>query len=227
MFRMDKFFSVFGKIVLIAVLLGGIAYGAYTYGKMTSPDAKPSAASTTAAPTNAPAATDSRLLPETKPEPTKGSVAQITAGLGAESGLSFTKYQIVPFPGWTPNHVTTNEGTWTDTLTLTKGSNTLKIFQGATGGAMCLYPGDAAFEGPSSSYDSFVAITTADNITLRRGTTMGGNGATKSYTMCQKGTDAYGQPTVFGHMSLTTALNADAAVISEADAMISSLKKVQ
>lgn len=224
---MDKFFALFGKVVLVVVVLGGIAYGAFTYGKMTSPDAKPTAASTTAQPTSSPAATDSGLMPEKSPESTKTMTSPITAGLGAESGLSFTKYQIVPSTGWTPSHVTTNEGTWTDTLTLSKGTSTLKIFQGATGGAMCLYPGDAAFEGPSSSYDSFVAITTADTIALRRGTTAGGNGTTKTYTMCQKGADAYGQPTVFGHMSLTTALNADPAVIVEADAMISSLKKIQ
>lgn len=223
---MDKFFALFGKLVLIAALLGGIAYGAYTYGKMTSPDAKPAAASVTAAPTQAIPTTDPGLMPEKQPEATKAAVSQMTAGLGADSGLSFTKYSLMPLPGWTPNHVTTNEGTWTDTLTLTKGTSTLKIFQGATGGAMCLYPGDAVFEGPSSSYDSFVALKTTDGIQLRRGITTGSNGTTKTYTMCQKNTDAYGQPTVFGHMSLTTAVNADAAVISEADAMIASLKKL-
>lgn len=222
---MDKFFALFGKLVLILAVLSGIAYGAYSYGKMTSPDAKPTAASVTAAPTAAPTK-DPGLMPEKQPEATKSALSQITAGLGAESGLSFTKYSLMPLPGWTPNHVTTNEGTWTDTLTLTKGTSTLKIFQGATGGAMCMYPGDPSFEGPSSTYDSFVVITTADGITLRRGSTLANNGTTNGYTMCQKGTDSYGQPTVFGHMSLTTELNANAAIISEADAMIASLKKL-
>lgn len=223
---MDKFFSLFGKLVLVVLILGGISYGAYTYGKMTSPEAKPTAASTTAAPTSTPSI-DPGLMPEKKPETTGTMTTAVSAGLGAESGLSFTKYQMTVPSTWTPNHITTNEGTWTDTLTLTKGTTTLKIFQGATGGAMCMYPGDPAFEGPSSSYDSFTVITTADNITLRRGTTITNNGTTKGYTMCQKGTDSYGQPTVFGHMSLTTALNPDAALLTEVDAMISSLKKIQ
>lgn len=220
---MDTFFSLFGKIVLVVALLGGIAYGAFTYGKMTSPEAKPTAASTTAAPTFKPTI-DPGLMPEKVPDSIRTTV--ISAGLGPESGLSFTKYQISVPGAWTPNHTTTNEGTWVDTLTLTKGTTTLKIFQGATGGAMCMYPGDPAFEGPSSSYDSFTVITTADNIQLRRGTTDTNNGTTKGYTMCQKGTDSFGQPTVFGHMSLTTALNPDAALLTEVDAMISSLKKL-
>jgi len=224
---MDKFFSLFGKIVFVVLILGSIAYGAYSYGKITSPDAKPTAASITAAPTVKPSI-DPNLMPEKKSEATTGAATQttISAGLGKESGLSFTKYQLTVPTGWIPNHVTNNEGTWVDTLVLTRGTTSLKIFQGATGGAMCMYPGDASFEGPSSTYDSFVVITTADGITLRRGTTLAGNGTTKGYTMCQKGSESYGQPTVFGHMSLTTALNADAALLSEVDTMIASLKKL-
>ncbi|MCL4199858.1 hypothetical protein KJZ67_00775 [Patescibacteria group bacterium] len=221
---MDKFFSFFGKFVLVAAILGGIAYGAYSLGRTTAPASQSGAASTTAAPTANPT-TDPGLMPEAQPETTKGTI--ITAGVGAESGLSFTKYQMTVPQSWTPNHTTTNEGTWVDTLTLTKGTNQLKIFQAATGGAMCLYAGDADFEGPSSTYDSFVTITTADNIVLRRGTTNTNNGATKGYTMCQKGSESYGQPTVFGHMSLTTALNPDPALLAEVDAMIASLKKLQ
>lgn len=213
---MDKFFSLFGKIVLVFTVLGGIAYGAYTYGKMTSPEAKPIAASITATPATV-----------TTPEPTVTTTTTLRAGLGNESGLSFTKYEITIPLHWTPQHTTTNEGTWVDTLTLTNGTSTLKIFQGATGGAMCIYPGDPAFEGPSSSYDVFTLITTADGIQLRRGTTTTNNGTTKGYTMCQKGTDSFGQPTVFGHMSLTTALDANPIVLSEVDAMISSIKKLQ
>jgi len=209
---------------LVTALLGGIAYGAYSLGRTTAPSSESGAASTTAAPTAEPTI-DPGLMPEKLPEALKNTI--ITAGVGAESGLSFTKYQITLPQGWTPNHTTTNEGTWVDTLTVTKGTNQLKIFQAATGGAMCLYTGDADFEGPSSRYDSYVTITTADNIVLRRGTTNINNGVTKGYTMCQKGTETYGQPTVYGHMSLTTSLNPDAALLTEVDAMIASLKKLQ
>ena len=94
---------------------------------------------------------------------------------------------------------------------------------------MCLYAGDADFEGPSSHYDSYVAITTADGIVLRRGSTNETSTdyiSKKGFTMCQKGSDNYGQPTVFGHMSLTTSSNPDPALLAEVDAMIASLKKL-
>jgi len=222
---MDKFFSLFGKSVLVILILGSIAYGAYSYGKMTSPDTKPTAASTTATPTTPPSI-EGGLMPEKKPETTGTTKTTIFAGLGNESGLSFTKYQLSVPTTWTPLHQTENNG-WMDVLTLTKGTTQLKISQGATGGAMCVYPGDTTFEGPSSTYDSFVVITTADGITLRRGTTLAGNGTTKAYTMCQKGTDSYGQPTVFGHMSLKTDASPSASLMLEVDAMIASLKKLQ
>lgn len=218
---MDKFFSIFGKFVLVMALLGGIAYGAYSLGRTTAPTA-PGAASTAITPTIEPTM-DPGLTPEKLPAELKSTV--ITAGVGAESGLSFAKYQITVPSGWTPNHVTTNEGTWVDTLTLTKGTSTLKIFQAATGGAMCLYTGDTDFEGPSSRYDSYVDIKTADGITLRRGTTNTNNGVTKGYAMCQKGTESFGQPTGYGHMSLITSLTPDPALLAEVDAMIASLKK--
>lgn len=160
-------------------------------------------------------------MPEKKPETKPTTI--ISAGLGKDSGLSFTKYQITVPEGWTPDHVTTNEGTWADTLILTKGTTKLKIFQAATGGALCLYQGDADFEGPSSRYDTYVAITTTDGVILRRGST---KGSSSGYTMCQKGTDSYGQPTVFGHMSLTTTLSADDALLTEVDGMIATLKKL-
>lgn len=218
---MDTFYSFFGKFVLIAAILGGVAYGAYSLGQSTAPKTQSGAASTTAMPTPT---IDIGLMPEKKPESTKTTT--VTAGLGKDSGLSFTKYQITVPESWIPNHVTTSEGTWMDTLTLTKGTAQLKIFQAATGGAMCLYAGDADFEGPSSRYDYYVGITTADGVVLRRGSTIANNGTTKGFTMCQKGTETYGQPTVFGHMSLTTALNPDATLLAEIDGMIASLKKL-
>ena len=219
---MDKFFSFFGKFVLVAALLGGIAYGAYSLGRTTAPTAQPGAASTAVTPTKEPI--DPGLMPEKVPESIKTSV--ITAGVGSESGLSFTKYQISVPGAWTPNHTTTNEGTWVDTLTLTKGATVLKIFQAATGGAMCLYPEDADFEGPSSRYDTYMDIETADGIMLRRGTTNSNNGTTKGYTICQKGAASYGQPTVFGHISLITNLTPDPALLVEVTAMLASLKKL-
>lgn len=226
---MDKAFAVFGKIVIIVALVGGVAYGAYRMGRQGVPSSPEQfgAVSVTATPTPDHHESPQNYPLATEPSPTTKTSKIVTAGLDASSGLSFAKYQVTVPDGWTPNHTTTNQGTWVDTLTLTKGAASIKIFQAATGGAMCMYPGDPAFEGPSSSYDTFVDLTTADGTKLRRGTTNVNNGQTKGFTMCQKNSEgSFGQPTGYGHMSLTTALNPDAALLAEVDAMISSLKKL-
>lgn len=212
--EMDKFFSLFGKLVLVVVLVGGVAYGAYTFGKRTpTTQPTPGAASTTAAPSPKPS-----VEPVTK---------VVTAGLDASSGLSFTKYQMTVPEAWVVDHKTTNEGTWVDTLTITKGKTELKIFQAATGGAICLYPTDTPMEGPSSTYDTYVEITTATGQLMRRSTTTASSGTTKGFTICMK--SSYGNfqlPTIFGHMSLKTDLTPDPAILAEVDGMIASLKKL-
>lgn len=215
---MEKFFALFGKFVLIVALLGAVSYGAYTFGKRTpTTQSSPGAASTTAVPQ--PEA--DRPLAET---PTPKSTKVVTAGLDASSGLSFTKYQMTVLEDWQVSHETTNEGTWVDTLTITKGSAQLKIFQAATGGAICLYPTDTPMEGPSSTYDTFVEITTQTGELMRRSSTTATSGTTKGFTICMK--SSYGNfqlPTIYGHMSITTP---DASLLPEVDAMIASLKKL-
>ena len=225
----DKFFSFFGKIALVLLIIGGIAYGAYGLGKGSFRPPGFGGVSTTATPTRDPGlnpepvpSTSSAFTPTAAPES-----STIPAGLNASSGLSFTKYQITVPSLWTNTHKTTNEGTWTDTLTLTnaKIAGTVKIFQGATGGAVCLYPGDPDFEGPSSRYDKFVELKTADGVVLRRSWTQTQGGTDQSYTICQKASDgSWGQPTVFGHMSVKI-LSTDPNPLPDIDAMIASLKK--
>lgn len=227
---MDKFFSLFGKIALVLLLIGGIAYGAYGLGKGSFRPPGFGGVSTTATPTR-----DRGLNPEPVPStsstlipsPTSESLT-LTAGLDASSGLSFTKYRLTYPAGWVPKHTTTNEGTWTDTLTLDHNNiaATLKLFQGATGGAVCLYPSDPNFEGPSSRYDKFVELKTADGVVLRRSWTLPEGGAEQAYTICQKASDgSWGQPTVFGHISIKI-LSSDANTLPEIDTMLSSLKKL-
>ena len=197
---MDKFFAFLGKAVLTLLIVGGLAGGGYYLGR--SGKVPQTTTALTVSPTPTPVI--------------------VTAGLGSESGLSFTKYTIEVPEGWTPNHVTTNEGTWVDTLTVMRGAYQIKIFQAATGGAMCLYPGDQDFVGPSSRFTMFVDLTTADSIALRRGGAKGKGG----FTLCQKNAENFGQPTVFGHTSYTTPATADAAIVKQMDEMIASLKKI-
>ncbi len=227
---MDKAFAFLGKAFVVLLVIGAIAGAGYSLGrsgKLALPnDPQPEAASTVHPQAEAPTpTTDIGLTPEKLPQSMK-TVTLVSAGLGPDSGLSFTKYQISVPEGWTPSHVTQNEGTWIDTLTVTKGTYELKIFQAATGGALCLYPGDPDFEGPSSRYDLFVSLTTKDGIAMRRGTTNAVNGNKRGFTVCQKSTDSYGQPTGFGHMSYTTPIVVDEATLTEMDEMVKSLKKI-
>lgn len=224
---MDKFFAFLGKAVLVFLLVGGLAGGGYYLGKsgkLSFGNATPAPEAVTTTDPSQEAITNT-LAPTTTATPK--STKTVSAGLGAESGLSFTKYQMTVPEDWVVSHTTTNEGTWVDTLTLTKGATQLKIFQAATGGAICLYPGDADFEGPSSRYDTFVDLTTKDGIGLRRGGTTAASGTKRGFTVCQKGTENYGQPTGFGHTSYTTPAAPDEATLKEMDAMISSLKKIE
>jgi hypothetical protein len=222
---MEKFFSVFGKIVLAVLVIGVLAGGGYYYGRngnlsLGNPLPQPEAVSTT----NPEVATQTTITPLVTPTTAKSKI--VSGGVGKESGLSFTKYTIEIPEGWTPTHTTQNDGTTVDTMTIVKGSYQIKIFQAATGGAMCLYPGDADFEGPSSRYETYLDMTTQDGVILRRGGSIAANGPTRGYTFCQKGAENYGQPTGFGHTSYTTPINPDPAVLLEMDLMIKSLKKV-
>lgn len=110
-----------------------------------------------------------------------------------------------------------------DKLTLIKDGYKITIYEAATGGAPCLYPGDIDVEGPSSRFTSFVAITTQTGDMLRRGTSDNGTG----FTICEKqGTNGYGQPTSFGHISITTPASPTISMIAEIDSILSSLKKI-
>ena len=216
----EKFYTVLGKFFLTAIILGAFGVGIYFFyqGGLFNNllPQKPQAVATTG-PTETIVGQTPAATPATK---------TITAGLDKSSGLSFTKYTIQIPEGWADSHTYTNEGTPVDTLTLTKGAHKIKIFQAATGGAPCLYPGDPSPEGPSSSYDNFVQITTSDGLSMRRSGTNIASGSTSGFTLCMYGSGSFGAPTVFGHISFTTPLTPDAATLTQMDSMIASLKKI-
>lgn len=213
---MDKFFAFFGKFILVVLLVGGVAYGAYRLGTNTVSKEMSGAVSVTATPKPT---LDIGLMPEKVPE-TKKIYKTVVAGVAASSKLSFSKYEITILDGW----AYTDESDIampSDTLTITKGTNQIKIYQAPTGGAMCTYPGDTIAEGPSSPYDEFVEITTVDGTHFRRSNTKGSS----TFTICAKGPDSYGQPTSFGHISYKTTNPPDLISLTEMDAMIASIKK--
>lgn len=222
---MDRFFVLFGKVVLVLGVLGIIAGGAFYLGRSMNtqpsnvqPIQTPQELSLSASPSlSAPTST---LTPIVKSKKT------VQAGLSAKSGLNFTAYTIEVPEGWTVNDER-DEKVPSDRLTITKGFYEVRIFQGATGGAMCLYPADPSFEGPQSVFDTFVNITSVDGVSLRRsGTDKVGPDGRRGFTVCQKASDGtFQQPTVFGHTSIMGPNAYDKLILEEIDAMIASLKK--
>lgn len=134
--------------------------------------------------------------------------------------VSFPAYEIVVPEGW-QEKIQHDDVTQIDILTLTNGAYEIRIMQGATGGALCLYPGDAPFEGPSAEYPAFWEIKASD-ILLRRSGEEGGD----AFTLCEKKDDnTYFQPTTFGHISYKLPAGYDKDMLSQMDEMASSLKK--
>lgn len=166
--------------------------------------------------------------------PTPGALVP-TSGPSASPSADFTKVQsggILVFNKYTldvPNDWTyTKEAAPTgdveiDKLILSKGAYKITIYQAATGGAPCLYPGDADSQGPSSRFTSFVELTTATNDILRRGVA---EGSASGFTVCEKQVGGFGQPTAFGHISITTPANPSSSMLGEIDSILSSLRKI-
>jgi hypothetical protein len=213
---MDKFFTVFGKIILLLLIVSGAGYLAYRY--TTPPAPTTNQAVLTGTITTAPSETIT-------PSPVQSSQT-VTAGLNFAGGISFPAYTITIPADWTVTHTNNPGESPSDYLTVSKGSYQFKIMQGATGGAMCLYPGEPDQEGPSSRYTSFVEFTGTNTNIFRRGTSPAPSGYASGYTVCMKnGNDAsYGQPTGFGHISYGAPASPDPSILTQMDTMIASLK---
>ena len=209
---MDKFFSIFGKVFLILLILSAIAYGGYYFGVQTKRTVKPEAVTTegaTIVATSTPSVTNEKQL------------ITITGGVAKSAGLSFDQYTLKASDEW--KVTSENQTTMDEKLILTKGGYQISIFQAATGGALCLYEGDPDFEGPSSRFKFFKEIITLDSRTLRRS----GDLNAIAFTVCQKYTDgSFGQPTNYGHISIKLPNDWNEEGLEEIDTIISSLKKV-
>lgn len=209
---MDRFFSIFGKVALILIVLGAMAYGGYYFGTQTKSNNQSEAITTTL---------DEEKDVQEIVIPTEKPLVTLIGGVNKSAGLSFDQYSITVPDGWLSKKE--SQTALDEKLTLTKDGYTVSIFQAATGGALCLYPGDAPFEGPSSKYEVFINLTTNDSRKLRRSGDKNGT----SFTICQKSPDgSFQQPTSYGHISVKLPEIWDQTVINEIDTMISSLKKI-
>lgn len=215
---MDKFFSVFGKIAVVLIVLGGIGFGAYYLGqkKVKSPSFS--------LPNETPAA-ETTINQNVPLSPSLKAITKtVEGGVPKSAGLAFDQYTLEIPEDWSSKKEGTDPAY--EKLILFKGANEISIMQGATGGALCLYPGDPDFEGPSSRFTKFVELTTKDGRLLRRSSTDDPPFKGKTgFTICQKNQDgAFGQPSQYGHTSYSLPAGFDNSTLSEMDAIISSFK---
>ncbi len=151
------------------------------------------------------------------PEPTATPLSGITVTAGGV--LVFSKYTVQVPATW---QYAKEGDTQADKLTLTSGDYKITIYEAATGGAQCLYPGDPDSE-MATRYITFTEITLQGGSKLRRG----GTTAT-AFTVCEKplGSASWGLPTSFGHISVATPAAPTNAMMTEIDGILASLKKI-
>lgn len=152
------------------------------------------------------------------PTTTPATKTKIQAG----GKLVFVKYQLEVPEGWSSNK--TSSYADQETLTLTSGGYEIVINEGASGGMVCMYPGDPESEIIfQTDYKYFKQLTTADGTLLRRG---GDAESSLAFTVCSKGEENYQAPTEYGHISVKFPANPTSVKITEVDEILSSLKKI-
>jgi hypothetical protein len=207
---MQKFFEIFGKIVIVIIILGSLTYAGYYLGTKSNDTKKPIATNDS-----------DNATTEPKPVQTITPFVEVSGGVSKSVGLSFDQYTISIPNEWTSKKE--SQTTLDEKLILEKDGYSISIFQAATGGALCLYKGDADFEGPSSKFDYFVELTSKDGRVLRRSGEKNGT----TFTVCQKSPDgSFQQPTNYGHISVKLPSAWDDDGLLEVDKIISSLKKI-
>ena len=195
--------GAFFIIVILAVVGGAFYMGRRQGAPLPSPTATPGSEEITSPPDTAPS-----------PVPKK-----TFSGGGI---LSFASYTGSAPTDW--NVTKETQGPDIERLYLDKDGYQISIMQGATGGVLCLYPGDPEFEGPSANYDTFVEIVGAGGEIFRRGGADSSQVDWTGFTVCEKRNDQFIAPTSFGHISYRAPKNYDPAIIAEMDAIIASLK---
>lgn len=214
---MDKFFSMFGKILIGALLLTLVLGAGYYIGQTKNIPASVN-------PTPAPLLKQQKTTQNTPtkiPIPSEAEKKTVSAGLSG-TDTAFGPYTIQIPSGWSEKKEST-QGI-IDKLTISKDNYSLIIYQAAFGGGGCTYKGEPE-QMMSQTFSEYVDIS-GKNAQFRRSWNEEQNQSTISYTICQKGNDtSYGSPTGFGAISAQSPKPAGAATLSEIDIMIASLQK--
>ncbi len=202
--------------MLVLLILGSLTYAGFYFGKQTK--------TTEEIVKSEEEISTQQVTPTLSPKPS--TLVTVVAGLPKSAGLSFDQYSVTTPDGWTSKKE--SQTAHDEKLILEKDGYSVSIFQAATGGALCLYPGDADFEGPSSKFEKFVNLITKDNRNLRRSqNTPSENTIGTAFTVCQKSADgSYQQPTSYGHISIKLPSAWDDEGLKVVDSIISSLKKI-
>lgn len=157
-------------------------------------------------------------LPSANPTSTPSSKTTVHAG----GKLVFVKYQLEIPSGWSSNK--TSSYADQETLTLNSGGYEIIVNEAASGGSICMYPGDPESEIIfQTDYKYFKQLTASDGTSLRRG---GDAESDLAFTVCSKGEENYQAPTQYGHISVKFPANPTPAKIIEVDEILSSLKKI-
>lgn len=204
---MDKFFSLFGKLVFFVVVIGVLVGVGIYIGKKYTPQSPSQQAAMTVTPTG-------MVHTPTNVPPT--GVPTVVAG-----GIKpFVAYTLMPLADWTVNK-THDASVNTDKLELTKGDYQIVITQAAMGGGGCSFPGVTPAE-------MSIPLTDPHDISslFKRGKAPSSVATQESYTVCQKASDgSYSTITSFGAITYTTPLSPAQDVLSQMDSMIGSLQK--
>lgn len=215
---MDRFFAIFGKVLLGIILLTAVLGAGYYIGTAKNkpeptPVITPTKAITlvTTIPTKEASST---------PSPTAMEEKKILSG-GLSSGTSFKKYTIQVPSGWTDKKEGTPEVI--DKLTLTKEDYSFIIYQAAMGGGGCIYKGDPPTQ-MAQSFGNYVEINGTAGVYRRSWNTDVNTHI--SYSVCQKGNEnSFSSATIFGKVDVVSPSPADEKILAEIDAMIASLKQ--
>jgi len=216
----SKFFEIFGKVVLVLILLGVVAGGAYYYGVSRNGTAK------TADKLIIKTEDEADMVNDLDTDSNKPTVTPIEYVKVAAGATNHTKYTASVPEDWTVTKDPSNSNDM-DKLTLAKNGYSITIYQASMGGSMYSFS-DAKVDGPmaqdySGTYSDFTGATGEKY--RRIDSSSQNKPGEKNYGVLVFGSDAYQTPTTFGGISYTTPLNPTKDMLDEMDGIISSLKK--